>query len=58
MEENIMRNLLAGIKRSFNRYLERMAEENRKNFGNQRLDCCTINKRPKPQTANRPAAHQ
>ena len=32
------------IKDSFNRYLERMAEENRKEFGNGVPDCCKVNR--------------
>ncbi len=42
-----MRNIFAKIKKRFNNYLERMAEENKKNFGNQRLDCCSINTPPR-----------
>jgi hypothetical protein len=29
----------------FSRYVERMAETNRRQFGNERLDCCKLNKR-------------
>jgi hypothetical protein len=33
------------IKKSINHYLESMAEENKKSFGNGRLDCCQLNKK-------------
>jgi hypothetical protein len=39
-----MKNFVANIKKSINKYLERMAEANKKNFGNARLDCCSLNK--------------
>ena len=29
-------------KRFFGRYIDRMIESNRKNFGNERLDCCNL----------------
>ncbi len=29
----------------FSRYIERMAETNKRQFGNERLDCCKLNKR-------------
>ena len=31
----------------FNRFLDRMIESNRKSFGNETLDCCTINSKNK-----------
>ncbi|MBT3274130.1 MAG: heavy-metal-associated domain-containing protein [Spirochaetales bacterium] len=34
----------------FGRYIDRMIESNAKNFGNQRLDCCTL---PKDKTVRR-----
>lgn len=35
------------IKNSVHRYLETMAEENKKSFGSGRLDCCQLNKNQK-----------
>ncbi len=32
------------LKAKWNRYLERMAENNKKLYGDQRLDCCGMNK--------------
>jgi hypothetical protein len=37
------------IKQSWNKYLERMAQSNKEMFGNERPDCCTIN-RPRANT--------
>ncbi len=34
------------IKIKWNRYLEKMAKTNEKLYGNQRLDCCGMNKKP------------
>jgi hypothetical protein len=34
------------IKAAFHRYLEDMAEENKKSFGSGKLDCCQLNKKP------------
>jgi len=42
-----MTRLLNKFKTAIKNYLERMAEENKKNFGNTRLDCCSINKKKK-----------
>jgi hypothetical protein len=52
-EDKIMTNLFAKIKKSINKYLERMAEENQKNFGGKRLDCCSIDKGNKPHLSKR-----
>lgn len=34
----------ARIKRKINRFLENVAKENQKSFGNQKLDCCDLNR--------------
>lgn len=34
------------IKRGFDRYLLRVAAQNKKMFGNGKLDCCKLNKKP------------
>lgn len=39
-----MTNIINTFKKKIADYLERMAEENKKNFSNQRLDCCSMNK--------------
>lgn len=33
------------IKRAFSRYLERLGRENQAMFGNERPDCCTLNRK-------------
>ncbi len=33
-------------KNPFERFVTRLAESNKKNFGGESLDCCTLNKRP------------
>jgi hypothetical protein len=35
------------LKNSFNRFLENLAEENKKSFGNDKLDCCQLNRNQK-----------
>lgn len=35
------------MKVAWNKYLENLAEENKKSFGNGRLDCCQLNKQNK-----------
>lgn len=37
------------IKDAFNRYLERLGKENQEMFGNERPDCCTLNRKRQPQ---------
>ncbi|MGE4583282.1 MAG: LDCC motif putative metal-binding protein [Sphaerochaeta sp.] len=37
--------MFENLKRKWNAYLERMAAANEKTFGDQRLDCCSMNKR-------------
>lgn len=32
------------IKRSINKFLQEIAEENKKEFGSGKLDCCNLNK--------------
>ncbi len=41
-----MKKWLAKVKDNMKERLEKLAEENRKIYHGQRLDCCTINKRP------------
>jgi hypothetical protein len=41
-----MDSILKRVKGAIKDYLERMAEANRKEFGNNTLDCCKLNKRP------------
>ena len=37
--------MFGNIKRKWNRYLERLAAVNEKLYGQQRLDCCSMNHR-------------
>jgi len=37
-------NIFRQIKESWNAYLKRMADANKKEFGNQPLDCCKMNR--------------
>lgn len=37
----------AKIKKSWNEFLEKMANENEKSFGGGKLDCCQLNKSQK-----------
>jgi hypothetical protein len=39
-----MKNIFKILKLKINNYLERLARENQKNFGNDKLDCCALNK--------------
>jgi hypothetical protein len=39
-----MMKILKRIKAAWARYLEEMAEENKKSFGTGKLDCCQLNK--------------
>lgn len=41
-----MVSVLTKIKLSVKNYLDRMAEVNRKEFGDHTLDCCKLNQRP------------
>jgi len=41
-----MKKLLKKVKKNMTARLEKLAEENRKTFGNRRLDCCSINRKP------------
>jgi len=41
-----MKRFFKRLKENWDRYLERMAESNKKLYGNQRLDCCDLNKKP------------
>lgn len=38
--------MFENLKRKWNRYLEKMAAANEKSFGDGRLDCCSMNKKP------------
>ena len=38
--------LLRKIGENIKKKLEKLAEENRKQFGGKRLDCCTVNRTP------------
>jgi hypothetical protein len=38
----MVRNVLNGLKQKLTGFLESLAEENRKQFGNKRLSCCTL----------------
>ena len=35
--------MFGNIKRKWNKYLERLADVNEKLYGQQRLDCCSLN---------------
>ena len=37
--------IFESIKNRWKKFLENIAEENKKSFGNERLDCCSMNKR-------------
>lgn len=39
-----MKNIFNNIKKRIIRSLEKMAEANKRNFGDKRLNCCTIDK--------------
>jgi len=39
-----MKKFFRKLKEKWNRYLERLAESNKELYGNQRLDCCGLNK--------------
>ncbi|MDP0493599.1 MAG: LDCC motif putative metal-binding protein [Fusobacterium sp. JB021] len=39
--------MLQKLKTAFNHFLEKIAAENKKTFGDQKLDCCSINKEVK-----------
>ncbi|MDR1794838.1 MAG: hypothetical protein LBR25_05530 [Erysipelotrichaceae bacterium] len=34
------------LKQAINNWLENLASENKKHYGEERLDCCTINQKP------------
>jgi hypothetical protein len=38
------------MRKLIKRYLEKLAEQNKKNFGSNRLDCCDLNKGKNGQT--------
>ncbi len=40
-----MKGFFKRLKKKWNRYLERMAESNKKQYGNNKLDCCDLNKK-------------
>ena len=40
-----MKKFFKKLKEKWDRYLERLAESNKELYGNQRLDCCGLNKR-------------
>ncbi|WP_311370569.1 LDCC motif putative metal-binding protein [Anaerococcus hydrogenalis] len=37
--------IFKAIKNRWNKFLKKLAEENKKSFGDQKLDCCTMNKK-------------
>ena len=37
--------IFESIKNRLEKFLKNLAEENKKSFGNERLDCCSLNKR-------------
>ena len=37
--------LMESIKNRWKKFLKNLANENKKSFGNERLDCCSMNKR-------------
>lgn len=37
--------LFDNIKKKWQNYLKKMAKENKEAFGNERLDCCSMNKK-------------
>ena len=40
----MMRNVMNGLKQKLTGFLESLAEENRKQFGNTRLNCCSLHR--------------
>lgn len=38
-------NFFKKVKKSWNEYLERLGESNSKEFGNQPMSCCSVNKK-------------
>jgi hypothetical protein len=51
MEKGVVINMTIWkrIKKAFDRYLENLAEENKKTFGTGRMDCCNLNRDTKKQ---------
>jgi hypothetical protein len=39
--------LFIKIKKAWNNFLEKLAKENEKSFGGQKLDCCQLNNKSK-----------
>ena len=37
--------IFKSIKNKWEKFLENLAKENKKSFGNEKLDCCSMNKR-------------
>lgn len=37
--------IFESIKNKWEKFLKNLAKENKKSFGNEKLDCCTMNKR-------------
>ena len=37
--------IFESIKNGWEKFLKNLAKENKKSFGNERLDCCSLNKR-------------
>lgn len=37
--------IFESIKNRWEKFLNNLAEENKKSFGNEKLDCCSMNKR-------------
>ena len=46
--------MFENLKRKWNLYLEKMAAANEKSFGDGRLDCCSMNKKPQTKPHHTP----
>lgn len=40
--------MFESLKKKLAKYLEALAQQNQKQFGTHRMDCCEMNKHPKP----------
>ncbi len=41
--------ILKSLKQRWNNYLKKLGEANTQNFGDQKLDCCSLNRKDQPE---------
>ncbi len=41
--------MLENLKRRWNNYIKKLGEANAHNFGDQKLDCCSLNRKDQPE---------